>query len=88
MTSWFCNRMTIFILLHFFCLFNCDAGIKVGIGKSDITPPLGTPSAGMGGRFGKGMVGVHDPLLVIFGHTNDAHRYIVLPEVWRVKVFI
>lgn len=38
------------------------ATLKVGVGKSDITPPIGTPSAGCFERK-VGMIGVHDPLL-------------------------
>lgn len=32
-----------------------------GVGKSDITPAIGTPLAGYGGRLGRPSVGVHDP---------------------------
>src|SRR5436190_1887713 len=39
------------------------ASLNVGFGKSDITPPIGTPSAGYMQRKGCGMTGVHDPLL-------------------------
>lgn len=42
---------------------NLDAALMAGVGKADITPPAGTPSAGYGGRMGRGMKGVHDPLL-------------------------
>ena len=35
----------------------------VGTAHTDITPPIGTPSAGYQARQGKGMTGVHDPLL-------------------------
>lgn len=41
-----------------------DAGAKrllAGAGKADITPPVGTPLAGYGGRLGKASTGVHDP---------------------------
>lgn len=37
--------------------------VNIGIGKSDITPPIGTPSAGYQDRKGAGMLGIHDPLL-------------------------
>lgn len=39
--------------------------INVGIGKTDITPSIGTPSAGYTERKGEGMQGIHDPLLAI-----------------------
>lgn len=32
-----------------------------GVGRSDITPPVGTPLAGYGARLSKPSVGVHDP---------------------------
>ncbi len=41
----------------------CFADIYVGFGQSDITPPVGTPSAGYQKREGAPMQGVHDPLL-------------------------
>lgn len=53
------------------CIFACTllptmsfANIKVGVGKKDMTPPIGTPSAGCFEREG-GMKEVHDPLLAI-----------------------
>ncbi|HXV28037.1 MAG TPA: neutral/alkaline non-lysosomal ceramidase N-terminal domain-containing protein, partial [bacterium] len=36
--------------------------ILLGIGKTEITPPLGSPLAGYGKRHGKPSQGVHDPL--------------------------
>ncbi len=39
------------------------AELRAGTGVADITPPPGTPSAGYGGRGGRGMAGTHDPLL-------------------------
>lgn len=39
------------------------AQLRAGYGVADITPPKGTPSAGYGGRGGRGMAGVHDPCL-------------------------
>jgi hypothetical protein len=38
-----------------------QARLMAGVGKSDITPPIGTPLAGYGGRLGKPSTGVHDP---------------------------
>jgi hypothetical protein len=39
------------------------AELRAGVAQVDITPPIGTPSAGYGDRRGRGMEGVHDPLL-------------------------
>ena len=54
-----------FLLL---CLLACCAitagaqsKLTAGVGKADITPPIGTPLAGYGGRLGKPSTGVHDP---------------------------
>ena len=38
-----------------------QAKLLAGTGKSDITPPVGTPLAGYGGRLGRPSTGVHDP---------------------------
>ncbi|MEK6304177.1 MAG: neutral/alkaline non-lysosomal ceramidase N-terminal domain-containing protein [Acidobacteriota bacterium] len=35
--------------------------LKAGVGKADITPPIGTPLAGYGARSAKPSTGVHDP---------------------------
>lgn len=50
-----------------FCLFSffysylwCD--VKVGVSSFDITPPIGTPSAGFQSRKGDGMIGIRDQL--------------------------
>ncbi|HJQ22871.1 MAG TPA: neutral/alkaline non-lysosomal ceramidase N-terminal domain-containing protein [Blastocatellia bacterium] len=40
---------------------NAQARLLAGTGKSDITPPVGTPLAGYGARLGKPSTGVHDP---------------------------
>jgi neutral ceramidase len=39
-----------------------DAPLYIGTGKSNITPPIGTPLAGFGKRKGKPSTGAHDPL--------------------------
>lgn len=58
-----------FFIRLFFCiiLFSSSlfakSSLKVGVGVSDLTPPIGTPSAGYLARKGQGMVGSHDPLL-------------------------
>jgi hypothetical protein len=41
------------------------ADLLAGVAKTDLTPPVGTPSAGYFGRAAGGMRGTHDPLLAI-----------------------
>jgi hypothetical protein len=41
------------------------AALFVGVGKADITPPIGSPSAGYSARKGAGMTGIHDRLMAI-----------------------
>lgn len=55
--------ISLFYIFISLCFFP-SAGfcLEVGIGKWDITPPSGTPSAGYENRKGRGMEGVHDPL--------------------------
>jgi len=40
---------------------NAQGTLKAGVGKADITPPIGTPLAGYGARAAKPSTGVHDP---------------------------
>lgn len=51
------------IVLVLGCVVSASAQAKLmaGVGKSDITPPVGTPLAGYGARLGKPSTGVHDP---------------------------
>lgn len=58
-----------------------NAAINVGIGKTDITPPIGTPSAGYTERKGEGMQGIHDPLLAIALFIDNEEKQIVLCSV-------
>ena len=58
-----------------------DAALNVGIGKADITPAIGTPSAGYAERMGKGMEGVHDPLLAIALFIDNGEKQIVFCSV-------
>ncbi len=51
--------LALFLGLHLALFAEC----MVGVGTCDITPPIGTPSAGYEKRSGKGMQGVRDPLL-------------------------
>lgn len=55
--------------------------LRVGIGKAEITPPIGTPSAGYTSRKGAGMKGVHDPLLAIALFIDNGEKKIVLCSV-------
>lgn len=57
------------------------ANINVGIGKADITPPIGTPSAGYTDRKGEGMEAVHDPLLAIALFIDNGDKKIVFCSV-------
>lgn len=60
---------------------NLSAAVFVGIGKSDITPPIGTPSAGYAARKGAGMEGIHDPLLAIAMAIDNGEKKIVFCSV-------
>lgn len=57
------------------------AALQVGIGKANITPPVGTPSAGYIERKGEGMQGVHDPLLAIALFIDNGEKKIALCSV-------
>lgn len=53
----------LFVFLLLACLSAAHSQLRAGTATGDITPPIGTPSAGYGDRAGAGMEGVHDPLL-------------------------
>ncbi len=53
------------ILISLFSPILASAAIQAGVGKVDMTPPVGTPSAGYTDRKGAGMEGVLDPLYAI-----------------------
>lgn len=58
----FTNRTAALLLV--FVLFACASAqskLRAGVGKSDITPPPGTPLAGYGARAGRPSTGVRDP---------------------------
>ena len=57
---------------------NAGAELRAGAGVADITPPIGTPSAGYGDRMGRGMEGVHDRLLATALAIDDGARRLVL----------
>ncbi|HUP22662.1 MAG TPA: neutral/alkaline non-lysosomal ceramidase N-terminal domain-containing protein [Thermoanaerobaculia bacterium] len=53
------------------------AELRAGTGAGDVTPPIGTPSAGYGDRRGAGMTGVHDRLLASALALEDGGRRVV-----------
>lgn len=57
------------------------AAVRAGVGKAEITPPLGTPSAGYTARKGEGMEGIHDPLLAIALFIDNGEKKIVFCSV-------
>ncbi|MES2199028.1 MAG: neutral/alkaline non-lysosomal ceramidase N-terminal domain-containing protein [Chlamydiota bacterium] len=69
----------------FLCLLAFPAigmgDISAGVGKIDITPLIGTPSAGYTDRKGEGMKGTHDPLLAIALFIDNGEKKIVLCSV-------
>ena len=73
-------RGFLFLLLFVIPAYVC-AVLTVGIGRTDITPPTGTPSAGYGDRKGEGMQGVHDPLLALALLIDNGEKKIVLCSV-------
>lgn len=52
--------------------------LRAGAGIGDITPPVGTPSAGYGDRLGQGMTGIHDPLLATAVAIDNGTKRIVV----------
>lgn len=59
------------------------ATLNIGIGKTEITPPvpLGIPSAGYRERKGAGMEGVHDPLFATALFITNGNKQLVLCSV-------
>ncbi|MBS0621592.1 MAG: neutral/alkaline non-lysosomal ceramidase N-terminal domain-containing protein [Verrucomicrobia bacterium] len=57
------------------------ATVYVGIGKADITPSMGTPSAGYADRRGEGMEGMHDPLKATALLIDNGEKKVVLCSV-------
>jgi hypothetical protein len=51
----------LFVIVCLAIAANAQGKLMAGAAKSDITPPIGTPLAGYGGRLGKPSTGVHDP---------------------------
>lgn len=70
------------ILLFIFLLpIYSYAALHIGVGKADLTPPVGTPSAGYMERHGQGMKGVHDPLEAISLFIDNGEKKIALCSV-------
>ena len=69
------------LLLIFLVPFLGNASIRAGLGKSDITPPSGTPSAGYSERKGMGMQGTHDSLLAIALFLDNGEKKIIFCSV-------
>jgi hypothetical protein len=57
------------------------SAVLAGIGKTEITPPIGTPSAGYTDRKGEGMMGIHDPLLAIALFIDNGEKQVVFCSV-------
>ncbi|MES2273514.1 MAG: neutral/alkaline non-lysosomal ceramidase N-terminal domain-containing protein [Chlamydiota bacterium] len=77
MKTLFRNLSFVFLLLPALAM----AAIFAGIGKADLTPPIGTPSAGYMERRGQGMEGTHDPLLALALFIDNGEKKIALCSV-------
>lgn len=75
------TALGLFLLLALVIPTLSYTAVNVGIGKADITPPIGTPSAGYAERKGEGMQGIHDPLLAIALFIDNGEKKIVLCSV-------
>ena len=73
-------RKTILISI-FFLPFFLFAEIKAGVGAADITPPVGTPSAGYLDRKGEGMEGVHDTLQALALFIDNGEKKLAICSV-------
>lgn len=51
----------ILVVLCFATAASAQGVLRAGVGKADITPPIGTPLAGYGARAAKPSTGIHDP---------------------------
>lgn len=68
------------LILSVFLPLVSFATLKVGVGQKDITPPIGTPSAGCFEREG-GMKAIHDPLLATAMVIDNGEKLIALCSV-------
>ncbi|MBN9376872.1 MAG: hypothetical protein BGO14_01735 [Chlamydiales bacterium 38-26] len=73
----------IFLSLIFILYYtaNVYGAILAGVGKSEITPPVGSPSAGYEKRCGKGMLGIHDPLLATTLAIDNGEEFLAFCSV-------
>ena len=55
-------RISLVLLVFFLTILPASAQVRVAVGQTDITPPIGSPMAGYGSRVGV-VESVHDPLL-------------------------
>lgn len=69
------------LLLVFIVPLLSLSALEVGVGKAEITPPVGTPSAGYPERKGEGMEGVHDPLYATTLFIGNGDKKIMLCSV-------
>src|SRR5580704_15436551 len=69
------------LLLLLVLPMTCMATLSAGVGKADITPPIGTPSAGYTESNGQGMEGIHDPLLATALFIDNGEKKIVFCSV-------
>lgn len=74
------KQSLLFLVLLMTPFFSYGA-LNVGVGKTSITPPIGTPSAGYADRKGIGMEGVHDLLLAIALFIDNGSKQIVFCSV-------
>ncbi len=63
-----------YLYLTLLCALPLSASLRVGVFQEEITPPVGTPSAGYADRKGDGMEGVHDPLLAVSLFIDDGEK--------------
>lgn len=52
--------------------------LEAGVGRAEITPPLGSPLNGYGDRMGRGAVKVHDPVWARCLYLNDGQTGVFL----------
>lgn len=76
---------TFLTCLYFACLLLVPGinygALKVGVGRADITPPEGSPSAGYASRKGLPMQGVRDPLLATSLYIDNGAKKVVFCSV-------
>jgi len=54
------------------------AALEAGVGRADITPPVGSPLNGYGDRMGRGAVEIHDPVWSRCLYLNDGQTGVFL----------